>query len=193
MPLTFDQIESVAEEEERRSAREGRGGGGGKKRSSVSATSKAARARDIANSRQEKSQQSKEDLLGVLQIFPEFENKDHEDRFIGRYLAWVNSSLESKAVVLNDATDLEYKFTTSSKGAGGQNVNKVASAAICRHVVTGISVRNQETRDQSRNKEKARAILCGRLAGHINDWESYLGEGKSLTNDIVLELLLEAG
>ena len=58
--------------------------------------------------------------------------------------------------------DLEITCQTGKQGAGGQNVNKVASAVRMRHRPTGLSV-FINGRDQSKNKEEARRILTQRV------------------------------
>ncbi len=70
--------------------------------------------------------------------------------------------LEEASLDLVDA-DLDIEFYRRGSGAGGQNVNKVATAVRIRHKPTGLLVDCVNERSQAQNKRMALKILQARL------------------------------
>ena len=58
--------------------------------------------------------------------------------------------------------DIDEKFIRS-RGKGGQNVNKVSTCVVLKHIPTGISVRCEKYRTQNKNRELAMQLLIEKL------------------------------
>ena len=78
-------------------------------------------------------------------------------------------------LVMPEIEDVEYEIDPKdlrvdiyhASGAGGQNVNKVATAVRMVHIPTGIKVEMQEERTQQKNRDKAMKIIRARVADHF--------------------------
>jgi protein subunit release factor B len=71
--------------------------------------------------------------------------------------------LESKIQELGlKESDFKESFIRSG-GAGGQNVNKVATCVLLRHLPTGLEVRCQRERSQALNRYLAKRLLVEKI------------------------------
>lgn len=77
-------------------------------------------------------------------------------------LVEVSPRLDDPAEVALDESELDISFARSG-GAGGQNVNKRETAVRITHVPTNISVHVSSERSQQQNREKALALLAGKV------------------------------
>jgi protein subunit release factor B len=66
--------------------------------------------------------------------------------------------------------DIKEQFVTSP-GPGGQNVNKVATRVVLKHIPTGIIVKCSEKRTQAANRHQARHTLIEKIARQLHEIE----------------------
>lgn len=149
-----------------------RGGGGSKKkkdRPSTSKTSQFARAEAVNNSQENRKAAALNEILKVVERFPE----ERLDEAFQKYLDWLVANLKSSNYIL-DQTELKTVFHAQSEGNGGQNVNKVATAARVKHKPTKIVFESNDTSSQASNLEQAKKRLQAKLNDHLEIWRQLL-------------------
>jgi len=167
------------------------GSGGAKARKPGSRTSKVARKQAIVNSQQIRVQEAGAKLERDLVHFPFIKgNLETNLKPIETYKTWLLASLSHQPPTSETDKDLTFEPTHSS-GPGGQNVNKVQSAIIARHTITGLFVKAEESRDQPQNKVAATTRLHEKLSQHIEDAKVYLSDRPTLESkgEKIMELL----
>lgn len=70
-----------------------------------------------------------------------------------------------------NSSDIEEQFVRGS-GKGGQKINKTSSTVLLRHLPTGIEVRCQKHREQSKNRLSAYKLLIQKIETHIKGKQS---------------------
>jgi peptide chain release factor 2 len=83
-----------------------------------------------------------------------------------------------------DEIKIEY---TKSSGPGGQNVNKRETAVRIVHLSTNVSVHCDSERSQAQNKEKALAILSGKLYKLLEEQRIKMEEGMYVSKTTEIE------
>ncbi len=90
---------------------------------------------------------------------------------VGNSNVWVSvlPKMDDVSIAIKES-DLRIDIFHSS-GAGGQNINKVATAVRLTHIPTGIAVVCKEERSQLQNRNRAHEVLRARVYAHYREQE----------------------
>jgi len=119
----------------------------------------------------------------LVRISPFNSNGKRQTSFV---LVEVSPKLEDVSAVDLSEEELEISFARSG-GAGGQNVNKRETAVRIVHGPTNLSVNVSSERSQQQNREKALALLAGKLFAFQEEQRRREMEGLAVEKSVKIE------
>jgi hypothetical protein len=161
-------------------------GGSGSSEKKGRKTLRSLKKQQRMQSRRQQQAEINESLREVLSGFPDFDNPGFKDRFLERYINWVNENMNQFSALASG--DLVVQ-TSKSGGPGGQNVNKRETRVLLVHQPTNLRAESDQTRSQRRNRELAQKQLESHLKDHLKDWKQYLKQNQQLTEEELNQLL----
>ncbi len=127
--------------------------------------------------------QSESGVHRLVRISPFNANGKRQTSFT---LVEVSPEIEDMAAVAIPEEELEISFARSG-GAGGQNVNKRETSVRIVHNPTNISVNVSTERSQQQNRERALALLAGKLFAFKEEQHKRELQGLSVEKTLKIE------
>ena len=149
-------------------------GGGRKSKSQGKKTIRTVIGSQKENAGKNRKVEAKLSLISDLKHFPVKNlKKEQVPEAVNLYIEWVIKSLEhGYPYTSNLYEEIKYAQTRSS-GPGGQNVNKVSTAVVAKHLLTGINARS-EGREMLVNRKESLEKVMKKLEKHVGNWRIYL-------------------
>lgn len=119
----------------------------------------------------------------LVRISPFNSNGKRQTSFV---LVEVSPQIDDVGVVELPDEELDISFARSG-GAGGQNVNKRETAVRITHIPTNISVHVSTERSQQQNRDRARALLAGKLVAFREAQHHRELQGLSVEKSVKIE------
>lgn len=119
----------------------------------------------------------------LVRISPFNANDKRQTSFV---LVEVSPEFKELDEVALPESELEISFAKSG-GAGGQNVNKRETAVRITHVPTNISVHVSSERSQHQNKERALALIAGKVYAFREEQRARELQGLSIDRTMKIE------
>jgi len=119
----------------------------------------------------------------LVRISPFNSNGKRQTSFV---LIEVSPQIEEATQIPFTDDELDISFARSG-GAGGQNVNKRETAVRITHVPTAISVNVSSERSQQQNRDKAKALLAGKVFAFYEAQKLRELQGLSIEKSIKIE------
>lgn len=119
----------------------------------------------------------------LVRISPFNANSKRQTSFV---LVEVSPSVEATSELIPKEEEIEVTFARSG-GAGGQNVNKRETAVRIVHLPTNLSVHVSTERSQQQNRERALALLAGKIYAFTEAQRERELQGLSVEKTVKIE------